>query len=108
MHVGSHLGIFKRLGKDPYADWFVILMSSFVLALVFIGFGVSLFLYINGGADAVSPAASAPTASRQLDKSDLAKVIADFQAKQQRAALFQTGYVGASDPSYVAGTSTVR
>jgi hypothetical protein len=99
IHIKKHAGIFTKAGKDPYADWLIILTISFIAAIIFIGFSASLFLYINGGGTTLSSDDQQTSVGGTLDRSDLAKLISDFQDKQARTALFQAGYQGAPDPS---------
>ena len=105
LHINSRAGIFKKIGMDPFADWFFILLISTVLALVFIGFGVSLFLYINSDNVAVSSANAASTAGA-LNKAGLTKIITTFQDKKAAEALYVSGYHNSVDPS--ASSTVVR
>ena len=98
LHVNAHAGIFKKIGMDPYVDWFFILLISFLLALVFIGFGVSFFLSINNANPAAS-GTSISTAAGTLNKNDLTKLITTFENKKVAEVLFQAGYHGSADPS---------
>ncbi len=107
MHVGATPNIFKKIGKDPYADWFLILLTSFVISLVFIAFNFSVFLYVNNNdGDISSQSGSVPSAAGTLDKTDLVKVIGEFQDKQARTLQFEAGYQGAPDPSLFPASTT--
>lgn len=98
IHIGGQTSMLKKIGKNPFVDWFLILSISFVLSLVFVWYGISLFLSTNA-ADASPLAQTTPTASGTLNKADLARLIANFQDKKNRTALFQSGYTGPTDPS---------
>ncbi len=103
IHIKANTGFMSKIGKDPHVDWFTILLVSTISAIVFIYFSVTLFLYINNDANRLSTEGDGSAVSGTLDKSDLVKLIADFQDKKSRTALFQNGYQGVADPS---GTST--
>jgi hypothetical protein len=106
IHIKAHAGFLTKAGKDPYVDWAIILSVSAAAAIVFIYFSVSLFLYTTGPASTMASPADTSSAGGTLDKADLDKLIADFQDKKARTALFQAGYQGAPDPSgAVASTS---
>ncbi len=105
IHIKSNAGILTRAGKDPYTDWAIVLVVSFVATMVLVYFSVMLFLSTSADVSTASPTAISLTAGT-LNKTDLVRLVGGFQDKQARTALFQSGYQGAPDPSGTVASST--
>ena len=101
-----HVQFIKRIGRDPFTDWGLILTLSLVVTIIFTGFSFKLFLATNVVTPV--PVITLPKSSqtdRTLNVTGLSSVIGLFQAKNAQAPQYISSYPGPTDPSYPVGYS---
>ncbi len=88
----------KEIGRNPHIDWIIILiLSSAATAFLAIG-GISLYNAVTRG-DSGDAHVVSNTASADLDKKALSRVLERFAQKEELSKKAKSGYAGVGDPS---------
>ena len=87
-----------QVQRSPFIDWAIILGTAVFIALILVGFGVSVYL---GTGDALS-APAAPTAQSArlpLSIATLQGVLSDYDARAAERSALAKSYSAPKDPS---------
>ena len=90
----------RKVGIDPFIDWALIIIISFMVAVVCVAVGA--YTYADSGIQLSSASAShASTGSdiTSFDSQKLYRVVTAFDVRAAERVQFEKGYAGPSDPS---------
>ena len=92
-------GLTSQIFKDPFVDWFMVIIVGALFGLIGIAIAGSLFLTTR---DVVAPALSTPNVSpdQVLNQSKLSKLVVSFENHQTSQDIIRkTPYTATKDPS---------
>jgi hypothetical protein len=88
----------RRLGKNPYRDWLVILIFTVITVLAFLFDSAWVYINVESKLDQVDIKKATGTYVT-IDKALLQKTIDNYELRSQQREKIQKGYEGPSDPS---------
>ncbi|MDE2040976.1 MAG: hypothetical protein KGI59_01120 [Patescibacteria group bacterium] len=86
-----------QMGRDPYADWMMILAVSLMVAVALIGTGVST--YVSMGAKLVASSQPKTATASTIDTDRLTRVLGQWNDRTAESLQVVRGYSGPGDPS---------
>ena len=89
----------RRIGRDPHVDWLLIIVVSFLFALLFSIFGVIKYLAHDNDASDQVPVSKVKD-SNIVDTKVLDDVIGKYDERIEVRDQLIHGYSGSSDPSF--------
>lgn len=95
LHLG---GAVKEIGRNAFVDWILVLVVSFIVALLLALGGVYLYWQISSG-NFKGTDKAVTNSKKVFDEKELVNMIALFAAKEDATAQIKKGYSGPPDPS---------
>ena len=94
----SYTRFFKEIGRNTYVDWILIIVLSFIVAVILALGSVSLYSSVTKGniKGANVKVAESPDI---FSTTDLSNLIRTFDQKAAKTTEAEKGYVGGADPS---------
>lgn len=96
--IGKSRSFWKRIGRDPKVDWSLSIITSFIVAVIFVILGISKYLsYYSDVKEQVS--SSKTNNSISIDTKDLDLIINQYSERDFLRQEVIRSYVGPNDPS---------
>lgn len=87
----------RRILRDPYTGWTIILVFATAVALALIGFGYLAYTGVSGRLSSTNVPAS--NSGNVFDGDQLLQVMGSFDARMAEHSRLSKGYSGPADPS---------